>query len=130
MNLKYQIVRVAIFGACFRMYIYDQLLKAFTTEIAVSRIDSIAQETANDIDVVIYMDGSKINSGGVGTLAVMFKKGHKTPSNCLCFYISNANQHTLHWPWFGPQASGPRFGPGLNSRSGVQVLTSGRLRPP
>ena len=69
---------------------------AFTTEIATSRTESIAQESADDVDVAIYTDGSKIDSGGVGASAVMLKKGHKTPSNRLRFYLGNANQHTSY----------------------------------
>ena len=48
------------------------------------------------MDVAIYMDSSKIDSGRVGASAVMFKKGHKTPSNRLRFYVGNANQHTSY----------------------------------
>ena len=71
-------------------------LKAFTTEIATSRIDSIAHEIADNADVAIYTDGSKIDSGRVGTSAVMFKKGHMTSSSCLHFFLGNANQHTSY----------------------------------
>ena len=71
-------------------------LGAFTTKIAMSRIDSIAQEIANDVDVAIYMDSSKIDSGGVDTLMVMFKKGYRTPSNRLWFFLDNTNQHTSY----------------------------------
>ena len=71
-------------------------MKAFTTKIAASRIDSITREMADNADVAIYMDGSKIDSGGVGASAVTFKKGHRTPSNRLRFYVGNANQHTSY----------------------------------
>ena len=71
-------------------------LKAFTTEIATSRTDSIAHEIIDDADVAIYTDGSKVDSGGVGASAVTLKRGYVTPSNRLRFFLGNANQHTSY----------------------------------
>jgi len=68
-------------------------LNTFETDIAETRNDSIIQEFLDDADVSIYTDGSKIDAEGVGTSAVMFKKGHILPSSKLRYHLGHKSQH-------------------------------------
>jgi len=43
------------------------------------RNDSIIQEFLDDMDVLIYTDGSKIDAHGVGASALCSKKGMYSP---------------------------------------------------
>jgi hypothetical protein len=67
----------------------------FTTEIAVSRKDSIAQEVKDDADFKIFSDGSG-QDGYVGASAVIYRKGVRRPVGHLKAHLGPSTKHTTY----------------------------------
>jgi hypothetical protein len=67
----------------------------FTTEIADSRKDSIAQEVKDNADFKIFSDGSG-QDGYVGAAAVIYKKGVRRPVGHLKAHLGPLTKHTTY----------------------------------
>ena len=67
----------------------------FTTTIAKSRKDSIKQEKEDTADFKIFSDGSGVN-GGIGTAAILYKKGRLTPIDKLKAFIGPATKYNTY----------------------------------
>ena len=69
-------------------------LNVFATDIAKTRDNPIIKEFLNDTDTSIYTDGSKIDSGGVGRSAVMYKKGYILSTSKLRYHLGHKSHHS------------------------------------
>ena len=69
--------------------------KAFTTEIAPTRIESMVNKELDNAEIRVYTDGSAINEQ-VGATAILYRKGREHPEKVLRYRLGSNTEHTLY----------------------------------